>query len=138
VFSRLTGKSKPNASEDLALTRVFESLHLTADRAGPVLLITCLEECVSEREAGILHDETEAQIDDRCTAIVVDLGKVMMLTSAGIGSLVRLHKRISERKGKLAVCSLSTELAELFKMTRMDKLLVVAPDREAALAAVRK
>ncbi len=137
MFSRLTGKSRKDAGQTPQIERVFESVHTTADRVGPILCMTCIDESISEREAGILFDETDALIDDRCTGIVVDLQNVMMLTSAGIGALVRLHKRIGERKGRLAVCSLSAELAELFKLTRMDKLLVVAQDRESALAAMR-
>jgi anti-anti-sigma factor len=137
VFSRLTGKSKKPKGPAEAAERVFESVHTTADRIGPVLCVTLIEEAVTEREAGIIYDETENLIDDRCSGIVVDLGNVMVLTSAGIGALVRLHKRIGERKGRLAVCSMSDELAELFKLTRMDKLFVVAADRDGAVTALR-
>ena len=133
MFSKFTGKNKKSAATEPA-ERVFESVHTVADRIGPVLCMTCVEEAITEREAGIIYDETDALIDDRCTGIVVDLGNVMVLTSAGIGALVRMHKRINERKGKLAVCSLSDELLELFKLTRMDKLFVVAADRGAAVA----
>lgn len=136
MFSRFAGKSKKPAGEDLEPQRVFESVHLIADQIGHVLCVTVVGESITERESGILYDETDAQIDDRCTAIVVDLGNVMMMTSAGIGTLVRIHKRISERKGTLTVCGLSEELAELFKLTRMNKLFTIAQDRESAIAGL--
>ena len=101
-----------------------------------MLCVRVVDEHITERESGILYDETEALIDERCTAIVLDLASVGMLASAGIGAVVKLHKRMGERKGMLAVCGLSTELTELFKLTRMDRLLMVKPDRDAAIAAL--
>lgn len=136
MFSKFSGKTKKPKGGMPESERVFESVHLTADRVGPVLCVTVLGESITEREAGILYDETEAQVDERCTAIVVDLGHVMVMTSAGIGTLVRVHKRISERKGSLVVCGLSEELVELFKLTRMDKLFAVAGNRDDACAGL--
>ena len=139
MFSRLTGKdNKSDAGKQLKAERVFESVHVLADRIGPILCITVVEESVTEREAGILYDETEAQLDDRCSGIVLNFRNVTVLTSAGIGTLVRLHKRIGERKGKLAVCSLSEDLAELFRITRMEKLFLVTTDQDAALGSLLK
>ena len=133
MFSRFSGKTKKPGCEDLEVQRVFESVHLIADRIGSVLCVTVVGENISERESGILYDETDSQIDERCSAIVVDLRNVMMITSAGIGTLVRIHKRIAERKGTLTVCGLSEELAELFKLTRMDKLFSVSENRDSAI-----
>lgn len=139
MFSRLTGKGKGEQPRDIPdAQRVFASTHITADTVGPVLCVFVVGETMSEREAGILFDETDAQINDRCTSIVVDLSSVTMMSSAGIGALVRIHKRIDERKGQLAVCGLSEELIELFKLTRMDRLFRVAPDRDAAIAVLLK
>lgn len=137
MFSRKGGKSKQSKSGEVPAPKpVFSSVHIEAERVGPVLCVLIKDEHITEREAGILYDETDAQIDDRCTAIVLDFSQVMMLASAGIGTLVRLHKRIGERKGTLAVCAMSEELAELFKLTRMDKLITVKPDRASALAGL--
>lgn len=136
MFSKFSGKSKKKAGGTPTPERVFESVHLTADRVGPVLCVTVIGEHITERESGILYDETDAQIDDRCNAIVFDLQHVTVMTSAGIGTLVRVHKRISERKGSLVVCGLNDDLVELFKLTRMDKLFTVAKDREGACAGL--
>ena len=137
MFSRKSGKlnrTKPVVSQDA--TPVFSSVHVDVERIGPALYVLVKDEHITEREAGILYDETDAQIDERCTAIVLDFSQVTMLASAGIGTLVRLHKRIGERKGSLAVCAMSEDLAELFKLTRMDKLITVKPDRVTALAGL--
>ena len=136
MFSRLSGKNKKPGVDLASAERVFESVHITADRVGTALCVSIADEHVTEREAGIIYDESVAQLDDRCTGIVLDFSNVEMLASAGIGTLVRLHKRMKERKGQVALCGLSSELKELLKLTRMDKLLTVCDDKPSAVAAV--
>jgi anti-sigma B factor antagonist len=115
---------------------VFESHHIEATLVSTAVVVLVRCENVSEREATILYEETEQLLDDRMVHIVVDLRHVEVLTSAGIGALVKLHKRAEGRGGTLAVCSLNKELTDLFKLTRMDRLFALVPDRAAALAAV--
>lgn len=115
----------------------YESHHIEASQLGSALIVLVRCENVSEREASIIYNETDALLDGRIVHVIVDMSHVEVLTSAGIGTLVRLHKRADGRGGKLAVCSLNEELADLFKLTRMDRLFVLAEDRAAALGAVR-
>ncbi|MBZ0173418.1 MAG: STAS domain-containing protein [Phycisphaerales bacterium] len=136
MFSKLGGMFKKPGDGDgegPAFERVFESHHLKADRSGVLLCVSIRCESVTDREAGIVFAESNALLDDACTGLIVDLGHVEVLTSAGIGTLVRLHKRMEERKGRLAVCALNEELAELFRLTRIDRLFVLTDDRNTAL-----
>ena len=138
VFTKLGGMfNRQDDGDGPEMEQVFESHHISADRGGALLCVTVRCEGVSDREAGIVFSEADALLDDRCTGLVVDLGHVMVLTSAGIGTLVRLHKRMEERKGRLAVCSLNEELTELFKLTRIDRLFLLADDRDSALRVLR-
>lgn len=132
MFSKRSKKSITPAGTH---ERVFDSLHMSADRVGPVLCVTCLDEAITERESGIITNETEPLLDPSCKAIIVDLHRVALLSSAGIGMLVRLHKHITSQNGSFLVCSLNDDLAELFKMTRMHKLFQIEPDRETAIRA---
>lgn len=138
VFSKFGDmfKKQGDGPDATPAEEVHRSRHLLAERAGSVLCVTVESESVTDREAGIIFDETDALIDDRTAGLVVDLRNVCVLSSAGIGTLVRLHKRIGERKGKLAVCMLNEELAELFKLTRIDKLVSLTDTQEAAIRAV--
>lgn len=124
-------RKQNDTQPDKQWERTHQSHHTEADRAGVLLRVTVLCEHVSEREAGLLFNEIEPMLDG-VESLIVDLGHVGVLTSDGIGMLVRLHKRVGERGGRLAVCALNDELAELFKITRMDRLFLVAPDRPAA------
>ena len=68
---------------------------------------------------------------------MIDFAMVQILTSAGIGTLVTLHKRMHESGGGIAIYNLSDEIEQLLKLTRMDRLFPISTDRAAAYKAVR-
>ena len=138
VFKRLSGLfGSEEEGGTIEPRRAFESQHVTIDRLGPVLHTAILSETVSDREAQIVFNEVNALIDEGCAGLIVDLKLVTVFTSAGIGAMVRLHHRLDEVGGRLALCSANEELSELFRLTRMDRLFALAPDRDAALRALR-
>lgn len=138
VFSKIGGMfRKEGEGGEAESVRVFESHHLQAERVGPALCVTVLCDSVSDREASIISNETEGLIDGTFRSLVMDLRHVGVLTSAGIGTLVRTHKAMEGHKGRLVVCSLSEELDELFRLTRLDRLFTIAPDRAHALGQAK-
>lgn len=110
---------------------VFSSAVVRVERSGRVLCAAFLSERVADREADMLFDEIEPMLGE-AGGLIVDISRVSVLTSAGIGLLVRLHKRLRAGGGRFIVCGLSDELKELFSITCMDRLLRVERDRAAA------
>jgi len=110
---------------------------LTCEPVGEALLIRLLTETIGQREAEILaaqffDDPQYAAI----TRVVVDLSDVYMLTSMGLGTLIRMHTHCRNAGGKLAIFGLSTELQGLLKAASLHKLFSVCDSREKALKAV--
>ena len=69
----------------------------------------------------------------------LDLEKVTFLSSAGIGVLVKFHKRLAAIKGALVVARLSPPVRSVLEMTRLTAILVpdagAKTDDEATLTA---
>ncbi len=72
------------------------------------------------------------QMDD--IRLVLDFCNVEFLSSAVLGLLIRLSKRIQERNGKLTLCSISPKIYEVFKITQLNKVFEISDDVENALA----
>ncbi len=64
--------------------------------------------------------------------VVIDLGRVEMMTSSMVGRLVAFKKRCDTEQLKLKLCCLSKEVHKLFKITRLDKVFDIAKTREKA------
>jgi anti-sigma B factor antagonist len=129
--------NKPKKDAAQPETVLTDSSHARAVDAGGVAVATVLCERYSEHEAKPLeHDLLSAAA--RCGhRLIVDMSKVAMLASAGIGSLISLHQACAKAGGQLVVCHLDPQIAQMMKLTRMDKMLVIAENRDAAAAAIR-
>jgi len=67
--------------------------------------------------------------------LVLDFSEVRFLTSQMLGVLIALHKKSQAIDGKVVLCGIRPDLGKAFKVTRLDKMLSFADDKEAALAS---
>ncbi len=65
--------------------------------------------------------------------LVIDFGNVKFLTSAALGLLIRVSKRIYESGGHLKLCGINPKILEIFKITRLDRIFDIYDDRPGAM-----
>jgi anti-sigma B factor antagonist len=65
--------------------------------------------------------------------LILDFGNVRFLSSAVLGLLIRISKRIYEREGQLKLCRINPKIYEIFKITRLTKTFDIYDDIEAAI-----
>jgi anti-sigma B factor antagonist len=83
-----------------------------------------------DREVNALIDKTEDP------NVVLDFSKVGFMSSAMLGRLVRLQKRCKEMKVHLALCGISKDIMEVFRVTRLNKFFNIQPDIATARDAL--
>ena len=66
--------------------------------------------------------------------LVVNLSKVTMVDSSGIGTMIRAHSAIKATGGKLKVVGANTTVRQAFHVTRLDKVFESHDSEESALA----
>jgi anti-sigma B factor antagonist len=68
--------------------------------------------------------------------LVLDFEKVEYLSSQAIGIVLNLNHKLSKLKNsKMILCGVGPKLAELLRITRLDKILVVKPTQREAVKA---
>jgi anti-sigma B factor antagonist len=92
-------------------------------------------------DANLRHLQKE--LLDRVAAIevkklVLDFRLVEFVSSAGLGMLVRIKKRCTEREIALRLCSLEKTVAEAIRITGLNQLLHIEADKAAAIASLQK
>ncbi len=112
------------------------SSFLVTEPSGNAVLAQILCEHMGERETQIIQDELTAAAEPVGWRVAIDLSKVTFLPSAGLGMLVAIHNNAKTSKGKVAVFGVADDLLNMLKITHLDKLFQIKPDREAALKAV--
>src|SRR5438094_98957 len=64
--------------------------------------------------------------------MVVDFAGVDRVTTFLIGKLVELHKQLQVSGGRLALCNVGPDLQGVFKVLRLDRVLLIYRGREEA------
>ena len=70
-----------------------------------------------------------------CLRLLLNFSEVEFLSSAGLGKLITLDKKLKARGGKVRLSNLSPELHDIFRITRLDKLFEIEEDEADALEA---
>jgi anti-sigma B factor antagonist len=69
----------------------------------------------------------------RVPRLVLDFANVTNMSSSALGMLITLHKRVREAEGKLRLCNIQPTIEEVFKITRLDEIFTICPNRSQAV-----
>ncbi len=67
--------------------------------------------------------------------VVLDLAGVKFIDSAGLGALIACLRQLDGRRGALRLCCLTPTVQALLALMRMDRVFLIHPDRQDAVAA---
>lgn len=67
--------------------------------------------------------------------ILLNFQKVEHLSSAALGMLITLDKRVKEQNGQLKLSNINPQIYEVFKITRLNKLFEIHDSASQALGA---
>jgi anti-sigma B factor antagonist len=94
----------------------------------------------------ILDEPTIQAIAEQLFSLVEQEGKrklllnfdgVEYMSSAALGKLINLHKKMHSLQGKLAMCKVVPQIYEVFAITKLDKIFKILPDEDAAMASFK-
>ena len=97
------------------------------------------EKILEERDIKALQESIMSVIEQaERINLILDFGNVRFLSSAVLGLLIRVSKRIYEREGSLKLCSINPKIYEIFKITRLTKTFDIYKDAESAVEGLSK
>jgi anti-sigma B factor antagonist len=92
------------------------------------------EKILEERDIKALQDSIMSIVEQaKRIKLILDFGNVRFLSSAVLGLLIRLSKRIYEQDGQLKLCNISPKIFEIFKITRLTSTFDIYKDVESAI-----
>jgi anti-sigma B factor antagonist len=80
-----------------------------------------------------LVEEENSQRD--CKKFLLNFGNVEYLSSAALGKLIALNKKIKGLGGRLMLCNIHPDIREVFEITRLSTFITIQEDEQAALQA---
>ncbi len=88
------------------------------------------EMCIHE-----IQEELNQLVEGKSDQLLLSFRNVEHLSSAALGMLITLKKRIEEKKGQLRLSDINPQIFEVFKITRLNKLFDIHPNIEKARAS---
>ncbi|MEO8605029.1 MAG: STAS domain-containing protein [bacterium] len=102
---------------------------------GSVLVAKACDHRVDARQAADFKLQLLALVAADHPLIALDLSDVDFIDSSGLGAIVAAHKQLGTR-GNLVIVGAKPAVANLFRLTRMDKVFRMYPAEAEALAAL--
>jgi anti-sigma B factor antagonist len=98
------------------------------------------EKILEEQEISAIQDSIMSVIESAGGGVnlILDFSKVRFLSSAVLGLLIRVSKRVYQRDGQLRLCNINPKIYEIFKITRLTKIFDIYPDVKSASKGLPK
>ncbi len=111
---------------------------LGLETAGSVIIVRFqLVEILHNDIVDLIDEQLSSLVEDEGRRLVVlDLTAVRKVSSAFLGRVVALHKRLLALQGRLVLCGLDPEVRRVFDLCQLSRLLHFCADEPAALAAL--
>ena len=91
------------------------------------------ERILEERDIQALQESVMSVVEQaEQINLVLDFRNVRFLSSAVLGLLIRVSKKVYERQGKLRLCNIDPKIYEIFRITRLTKVFDIRKDLESA------
>ena len=90
----------------------------------------------------ILDEQNIQMIGDDLFRLVDELGRrkillnfqnVEFMSSAALGKLITLHRKLQAVQGKLVLCKIVKDILDVFKITKLDRILTIKNDEQEAI-----
>lgn len=112
---------------------------ITVRHTGKVTIVTFINKrMLEEWDIQMLQELIMTIIEQtRRIKLILDFRNIQFISSsAGLGALVRISKKVYERAGRLRLCNINPKVHEIFEITWLTKVLDIRPDLESAIESL--
>lgn len=110
-------------------------MELREDLVGEVMVLAVTGR-IDSTTASTLNERLANAQGALRNRLVLDLGQVDYISSAGFRILMITAKRIRNANGRLALCGLSAELRRLFDIAELTDFFTILSSRQEALRSI--
>ncbi len=113
----------------------FQPAFVSIEEHGPALLVRFTRAQLSEEDnIEQMAQELITLIDHfQCSNLALSMDLVEFITSAALGKLIMIHRKLHRKDGKLVMCDVKEGVASVLKTSRLDKYFTITDDSRNAL-----
>ena len=108
---------------------------LEVEQIGDVSVVNFVDKKIlDEQNIQVIGEQLFSLVDQEGRRnLLLNFGNVEYLSSAALGKLITLNKKVQAAKGKLILCNIDPQIYEVFEITKLNRLFNIQKDEQAAL-----
>lgn len=116
----------------------MSSQRLKVEQIADVVVVNFLDKRIlDEPTIQVIAEQLFGLVDDaKNRKMVLNFSNVEYMSSAALGKLINLHKKLTTVGGRMTLCNVIPQIYEVFTITRLDKIFKIHPDEESAVKAL--
>jgi anti-sigma B factor antagonist len=109
--------------------------HLRLESIDGITVVSFVDtKIVTEENIQEVGEQLYSLVEDEGhNRLLLNFGNVQYLSSAALGKLINLKKKVGAVKGKLKLCCIHPDLLEVFRITRLDHFFEIYKEEQSAL-----
>ncbi len=110
---------------------------LEVEHIGDVTVVNFVDrKILDEQNIQIIGEQLFSLVDEEgWRKILLNFSNVEYLSSAALGKLITLNKKLQAVGGRLILCNIDPQIYEVFEITKLNKLFTIHKDEQSALQA---
>jgi anti-sigma B factor antagonist len=110
---------------------------LELEQIGDVTVVNFVDKKIlDEQSIQTIGEQLFSLVDqENCRQMLLNFSNVEFLSSAALGKLIKLKKKLEEVQGRLILCNIDPQIYEVFEITRLDKYFNIQKEEQEALQA---
>jgi anti-sigma B factor antagonist len=108
---------------------------LEVEDIGDVTVVNFTDrKILDEQNIQVIGEQLFSLVDEAGRKkVLLNFGNVEYLSSAALGKLITLNKKLQAAGGKLILCNIDPQIYEVFEITKLNKLFNIKGEEQAAL-----
>jgi len=114
---------------------------LEAEHIGDVTVVNFIDrKILDEQNIQTIGEQLTSLVEEEsgqrdCKKFLLNFGNVDFLSSAALGKLIALNKKVKGLGGRLILCNIHPDIREVFEITRLSTFITIQEDEQTALQA---
>ena len=110
---------------------------LEVEPMGDVTVVNFVDrKILDEQNIQVIGEQLFSLVDEQgLKKILLNFSNVEYLSSAALGKLITLNKKLQQAGGKLILCNIDAQIFEVFEITKLDRFFKIIKEEQAALQA---
>src|SRR3954454_18822436 len=108
---------------------------LEVEDIGDVTVVNFVDrKILDEQNIQIIGEQLFSLVDEvGRRKLLLNFGNVEYLSSAALGKLITLNKKLQSVGGRLILCNIDPQIYEVFEITKLDRFFNIQKEEQAAL-----